>query len=83
MAGTRSRARRRAERAELATLLKFFPHFPDPSWYERYWYDGGKKRRRSPAATLAAARAFRACLPRFLFSRRDSGCAPGLAVSRR
>jgi hypothetical protein len=50
MAGTRSRARRRSERAELATLLKFFPHFPDPSWYQRYWYDGGKRRRRRPAA---------------------------------
>jgi hypothetical protein len=38
MAITRNRARRRSDRAELAALLKFFPHFPDPSWYERYWY---------------------------------------------
>lgn len=80
MASTRSRARRRSERAELATLLQFFPYFPDPSWYERYWYDGGEKRRRSPPAA-PAARAFRARLPRRLFSRRNRGRATGLAVS--
>lgn len=52
MAITRNRARRRSERAELAALLMFFPHFPDPSWYERYWY-AGVERRRSLRSVIA------------------------------
>jgi hypothetical protein len=51
----RNRARRRSDHAELAALLKFFPHFLDPSWYERYWY-AGVERRRSLRSIIAPGR---------------------------